>query len=203
MLLQLEDLRIGDLLFQDLDCGVLCDTQEQISPGWHDWECTHVGMVVQGGMGATMVVEAFAEGVHVVPLSEFLSRRLDVHGRPKVFVGRMVEEEAWRVPVASAWMMDRLGKLYDPYFNLQNDAYYSAELVADAFNMLGLLFPTVDLSFKNGRSGQVFPAWSSYFGALEMSVPEGSPGFTVGALSQSLAVKIVGRMGHLDRQRGF
>ena len=42
-------LRPGDLLFQDLDAGPLCDAIEKVTTGYRGANLTHVGVVAEAG----------------------------------------------------------------------------------------------------------------------------------------------------------
>lgn len=52
-------LKPGDLLFQDLECGSLCDAIFQVTHGYHETHISHVGMVIST-KPKTMVIEAIA-----------------------------------------------------------------------------------------------------------------------------------------------
>ena len=42
-------LQIGDILFQDLDSSPLCDAIEKVTPGYNDYNFSHIGIVVELG----------------------------------------------------------------------------------------------------------------------------------------------------------
>src|SRR5690606_14194498 len=75
----------GDLLFQDMDCGALCDAIENVTPAVNGKHFSHVGMVyvVQDSV---WVIEAIGKDVHLTPLAEFLNRQKNAEGKPKVIV---------------------------------------------------------------------------------------------------------------------
>ena len=43
------NLQIGDILFQDLDSSPLCDAIEKVTPGYNDYNFSHIGIVVELG----------------------------------------------------------------------------------------------------------------------------------------------------------
>lgn len=211
-LLTWQDLQPGDLLFQDLDCGALCDAIERVTPGWRGYEVTHVGMVVlepRGLAGVLQVIEAIGADVHITPLDQFLARTSDSKGQPKVFVGRLWESEAlshWAETFARAY----LGRPYDSLFAPNDESLYCSELVSLAYNAANelahgpkasLLFPPVAMTFTDPTTRQIFPPWQQYYDDLKLPVPEGEAGSNPGALSLSPALRIVGKMGQPDRQR--
>jgi hypothetical protein len=211
-LLTWQDLQPGDLLFQDLDCGELCEAIERVTPGWRGFEVTHVGIVVLEGYGASwelQVLEAIGANVHVTPLDQFLARTSDNKGRPKVFVGRLRESEAL-APWAETFARSYLGRPYDSVFAPNDDALYCSELVSLAYNAAKelvhgpdapLLFPPGPMTFTDPATHQIFPPWQQYYDELKLPVPEGEAGSNPGALSLSKQVQIIGRFGLPDRQR--
>mgnify|MGYP003338349778 CR=1 FL=1 len=56
------NLQVGDLLFQDLDCGPLCDAIEAVTEGAEGRDFSHCAMVVQVG-DSLKVVEAIGSEV--------------------------------------------------------------------------------------------------------------------------------------------
>lgn len=189
-------LQTGDLVFQDLDCGPLCDAIEQVTPGLRGAEVTHVGMVVVGADGLT-VIEAIGPAVQEIPLEQFLARTSDSDGRPKVFVERL--RDPARIPAAVAWMQERLGTPYDDRFDADDRAFYCSELMQDALNAVGEpAFPPIAMTFRKPGSKRAFPAWARYFRQMAHPIPEGSPGSNPGHLSLSAELELVGRFGTPD-----
>ena len=80
---------LGDLLFQDLDSGALCDAIEQVTIGFDGTNLSHVGLVAKDPHRGLVVIEAVSAGVVATPLHTFLARSLDDGHRPKVLVGRV------------------------------------------------------------------------------------------------------------------
>jgi len=70
-------LQPGDLLFQDLDSGPLCDAIEKVTTGFGGANFSHVGIVAKDDSDSFVVIEAVRNGVEVTPLQTFLERSAD------------------------------------------------------------------------------------------------------------------------------
>lgn len=183
----------GDLLFQDLDCGELCDAIEAVTPGVGDKHFSHVGMVYLAG-DSVYVIEAIQDDVHLSPLSEFMARQADAKGQPKVIVGRVKEPYSRLISRATGYALQQRGVPYDPYFQYNNGRYYCSELIYDAFleaNNHRPFFRLYPMTYKNPRTKKLRPAWKAYFEDLETKVPEGKPGCNPGSIAVSEQVEIV------------
>ncbi len=69
----LENLQEGDLLFQDLNCGELCDAIEAVTEGVNGKDFSHCAMVVKIN-DSLKVVEAIGDQVQVNTLHDFFPR---------------------------------------------------------------------------------------------------------------------------------
>lgn len=182
----------GDLLFQDLDCGPMCDAIEEVTMGYHGAKLSHVGIFWQRSDSA-FVIEAISNGVVVTPLKDFLSRSYDRNGCPKVIVGRLKPKYKFLVPEAIKEALCLKGKLYDDFFRIDNDAYYCSELVYFAFlkaNRDKPLFPLAPMTYKSPKTGDYYPVWIAYFKKLGVPVPQGKPGINPGGISRSPVLHI-------------
>src|SRR5690606_13043290 len=92
------NLRPGDILFQDLDCGPACDAIESVTEGVDGWDFSHCGIVAEVD-GELKVVEAYGK-VQAVSIDSFLARSKDRTGKPKVLAGRVKDNEALAVQAA-------------------------------------------------------------------------------------------------------
>lgn len=183
----------GDLLFQDMDCGALCDAIENVTPAVNGKHFSHVGMVyvVQDSV---WVIEAIGKDVHLTPLAEFLNRQKNAEGKPKVVVGRL--QKAYRHLNARAigYAISRRGMPYDDEFRINNGKYYCSELVYEAYkeaNGQRAFFHLYPMTYKDPATGKTAPAWKQYFKDLGKKIPEGKPGCNPGSIALSNTVEII------------
>ena len=212
-------MRVGDLLFQDLDCGPLCDAIEATTRGVAGARLSHVAMVSAVRGRHVDVLEAYSDGVARVPLERFLGRSHDRAGHPKVLVGRLVPRFRASIPAALQRGLRLLGMPYDRHFLMNNGAYYCSELIYEIFAQAragGPLFALAPMTFRLPVGGATGPAsasvpvpkgtpagvWARYFHRLGDAIPEGKPGINPGALSRHPALRIVFALGRPDGWRG-
>lgn len=179
----------GDLIFQDLDCGGMCDAIEEVTQGFDGKRFSHVGLVVTTG-DTIQVIEAIGPGVRTVSLEDFLKR--SAH---PVFVGRVQEADSPLVKEAVAFALQQLGKPYDDAFIYGNGKYYCSELIYDAFKYANKERPFFELepmTFKQPGKTDFYPVWIDYYQKLGVDIPEGAPGCNPGGLSRSSKIKIIG-----------
>jgi hypothetical protein len=184
----------GDLLFQDLDRGPLCDAIEKVTTGYQGMNFSHVGIVTEDDIGNPAVIEAVSSGVELTPLETFLNRSFDAGGRPKVLVGRLKEPHQRLIPCAVKEAFALKGKVYDKVFIIDNDAYYCSELIYEIFlraNNDNPIFKLQPMTFKDPGSEEILYAWQAYFSDLGVPVPEGQPGINPGSISRSPTLTIV------------
>ncbi len=195
--------RPGDLFFQDLDSGPLCDAIEKVTTGHQGANFSHIGIVTKDDSGNSVVVEAVANGVEVTELQTFLNRSSDLKDQPKVVVGRMKKPYRRLISGALQEALNLKGKPYDKVFAINNDAYYCSELIYEIFrraNNNNPVFILQPMTFKNPDTGQTLPAWKKYFSDLGVSIPEGQPGINPGGISCSDALTIVYVYGEPSRK---
>jgi hypothetical protein len=184
----------GDLLFQDLDCGPLCDAIEIVTTGFEGARFSHVGIVAKNDNGDLVVIEALSNGVEATSLQTFLDRSFDAKGRPKVAAGRLKPPFRHLIPAALKEAFALKGKPYDKLFVIGNDSYYCSELIYEIFlraNDSQPLFTLQPMTFKAPDTGSIFPAWQEYFSNLGAAVPEGQPGINPGAISCSQVLTVI------------
>lgn len=192
----------GDLLFQDLDCGPLCDAIEKVTTGHEGANFSHVGIAAVDDNGDLVVVEAVSSGVEITPLRTFLGRSLDTKGRPKVVVGRLKKAYHHLIAPAIEEALALEGKPYDRVFAVDNDAYYCSELVYEMFRRANdntPVFTLQPMTFREPGTGHALQTWREYFSALGVSIPEGRPGINPGGISRSAALTIVHSYGDPSR----
>jgi len=187
-------LRPGDLLFQDLDAGPLCDAIETVTLGVDGAKFSHVGMVARVQGAEAIVIEAVGAGVVETPLAEFLARSKDDAGQPKVIVGRTEGDLQQLTPRTIDVARSFLGRPYDSVFAMDNSAFYCSELLWESFRTANSGAPVFDLApmtFKDPATGETFPAWTAYYAELGAPIPEGAPGLNPGSMSRAPFVRIV------------
>ncbi len=187
-------LQNGDLLFQDLDGGPMCEAIEAVTEGYGGVDFTHVGVAVVAPDGISVLEAIPTDGVVLTPLSEFLARSSSRDGHPKVVVGRLKSSYQSRIPAAIEYGLSKLGRPYDSVFEINNGAYYCSELVYEMFARANNDTPIFDLqpmTFKDPKTNETFPVWEEYFAQLGVPIPEGHPGTNPGAISRSSAITVV------------
>ena len=183
-----DTLRTGDFLFQDLDCGPLCDAIESVTPGLDGRHFSHVGLVEVVGDSALVIEAIGAGGVVRTPATEFLARALDGEGRPQVVLRRLSPKHATLLPAALAFCESAMGTPYDDVYAMDNGRYYCSELLYDAFahaNDGEPFFALTPMTFKPPGSQDFDPAWVAYYERLGEDIPEGEPGCNPGSLAVS------------------
>ena len=186
----------GDLLFQDLDCGELCNAIESVTSGFNGSKLSHVGVVANEN-GKLKVVEAIGDDVHYTEINDFLKRYFDSAERPKVIVGRLKDTVGVHENITK--INDYIGKKYDDIFDMDNDSYYCSELVYFIYEKDNKsIFRLNPMTFKSLSSNEFFPAWIEYFKNIGYHIPEGKPGLNPGGISTSENIDIIYRFGDPD-----
>ncbi len=178
-----EELAEGTFIFQDLDCGPLCDAIESVTPGLNGRHFSHVGLV-QKVEDSTVVVEAIsAGGVVRTPLQQFLSRVSD----PSALVYMQLSPKHHNIlPEAFAYIDSVMGTPYDDSYLMNNGKYYCSELLYDAFKFANAgkpFFQLHPMTFKQPGTPTYDPAWIAYYQELGEAIPEGQLGCNPGGLA--------------------
>ncbi|NJK86238.1 MAG: hypothetical protein HC906_09960 [Bacteroidales bacterium] len=122
----------GDLLFQDVDCGPMCEAIEQVTTGYNGAKFSHIGLVVKENNN-TFILEAISDGVVLTPLHDFLNRSLDKEGNPKIVAGRILPEYKHLIQTAVDEAKNTWASRMIINFVLENGSYYCSELIYLAF----------------------------------------------------------------------
>lgn len=188
-------LQPGDLLFQDLNCGALCNAITTVTEGYDHTDVSHIAMVVNTGKHP-MVIEAIGKDVHETPLHQFLLRSLDKQGQPRVMVGRLTPPYRHLIPRAIQYAEAKLADPYNSDFTPANKGrtFYCSQLIYDAFQAANdnhPIFKQDRMNFKNPSTGVYVPAWQQYFTQLHQPIPQGKWGTNPGALSRMPDVEII------------
>lgn len=186
-------MRSGDLLFQDLDCGGLCDAIEAVTNGAEGRHFSHIGLVYVK-TDSTFVIEAIGDDVQLTPIDAFINRQLDAQRHPKITVGRLKTKYQALNKKAIEFALKQMHKPYDEPFGYNNGKYYCSELIYDAYKAANSgkpFFQLRPMTFVDPATGAPFPAWTAYYAALKEPIPEGKPGCNPGGISISNKIDII------------
>lgn len=197
-------LRNGDLLFQDLNCGEFCDSVDSVTYGYDNSYISHVAMVVNGDESNVLLVEAVSNGVTIVKLHDFLARTEDAEHHSRTMVGRINSLQYQNlIPEAINYSKNQIGKPYNNSFiNANESAFYCSELIVSAFyhaNHNQNVFHYNHMNFTNGISESITLLWQKYYANLHMSAPQGMIGTNPGMMSRESFITIVHYYGDLRR----
>lgn len=183
-------LRTGDLLFQDLDCGPMCDAIEAVTEGFAGHDFSHIGLVYRKE-DSVFIIEAVGGGVRLIPLDKFMARTTN-----KMYVGRLTTLRKKRLKKAVDYALKQVGVPYDDAFIYDNGKYYCSELVYDAFkhaNKNKPLFSLEPMTFKKPGTDEYFPAWIAYYNKLGQEIPEDKAGINPGGISRYKELAILNK----------
>lgn len=175
-------LRSGDLLFQDLDCGPLCDAIEQVTRSYGGRHFSHIGLVSIED-DSIYIIEAIGSKVQRTPLAVFTQR-----SQNEILLGRVKDKYRKLAIDAVDVARQKIGMAYDDAFIYDNGKYYCSELLYDAFkdaNNNKAFFQLCPMTFKQPESNDFFPVWVKYYEELKMPIPEGLAGINPGGISLS------------------
>lgn len=182
----------GDLLFQDIDCGV-CEAIEAVTPSWSNKKFSHTGLVYIKD-STVQVIEAIGKDVHMTPLDTFIKRQVDRYGQSKVVVGRLKPQYQALNDSAVRYALTQLGAPYDDVYTYGDNKYYCSELLYDAYQAANNgkpFFKLAPMTFKDPETNKYFPAWEGYYKDLGVKIPQGQPGCNPGTIANDPKVDIV------------
>ncbi len=175
-------LQPGDIVFQNLPCGGMCDAIIATTPCQNNRRFNHCGVVIKEGK-KLFVVEAIGKAVQKSPLQKFTARDT-AH---VLFAGRAKASLKERKRFAQN-SLRYVGRPYDDPFLPGDSALYCSELVWEAFSQNGRkLFPQKPMTFK--ENGQTHPAWKAYYEDLKQPIPEGILGINPCAIANSPEIR--------------
>jgi len=183
----------GDILFQDGDCGDFCEAIRKVTSGYEGRDFSHNGILSKEG-SEWYVLEAISKGVSKTPLQDFLNRHLDEEGNPIIIVGRLKAPYRPLIPNALIHASSLIGRPYDAYFDLDNDAYYCSELIHLSLQKANEgvpIFTAQPMTFIDPDTGETFGIWVNYFDGLGSEIPENKPGLNPGGMSLDPAIDII------------
>ena len=185
---EVKQLKTGDLLFQSMNCGPLCEAINEVTEGYQGHDFSHMGLIYIKN-DSTFVLEASGKAVKMTPL-DVLSNYTD----SPMFVGRLKRKYRKYIPNAIAFTLSQIGMPYDDAYLYNNGSYYCSELIYDAFlNAYGAsFFELQPMTFKSPETNSFFPVWVEYYAQLKMEIPEGKLGCNPGGISTSDKLTIIG-----------
>lgn len=186
-------LQEGDLLFQDLNCGALCDAIETVTTGVDGKNFSHCAMIVKQN-DTLKVVEAIGGNVQINSLHNFFKRSGDTGIIKNITVGRVKQMNATSLSNAASFAVKQVGQPYDDEFIMNNGRWYCSELLYEAFksaNNQKEFFSLTPMTFKDPKTKAFFPAWIDYYKDLSKSIPEGELGINPGSISRSDKIMII------------
>ena len=194
-------LKVGDILFQDLDSSPLCDAIELVTPGFENGNFSHIGLVVEIGdlfclnpdynlAHHIRILEALPGGVITTRIDSFLNRSSDYNGNPKVIVGRLKDEYKNTIPKAIEFVNKEIGVDYDKVFLLNNEKYYCSELIYEAFEK-DSIFQLQPMTFLHPETKEALSIWEEYYSDLKVEIPQNKLGINPGIMSLSDKIEIV------------
>ena len=182
-------LQDGDLLFQDMDCGPLCDAIEAVTEGYEGKDFSHMGMVYHRN-DTIYIIEAAGNAVRLSTLEKFSKNT----NKP-MLIGRLKKQNHKLIAPAIDFSLKQLGVPYDEEYVYNNGSYYCSELIYDAFMFANggkPFFRLLPMTYKQPGTNDYFPAWVEYYKTIGKKIPQGKPGCNPGGMSTSDEIEIVG-----------
>lgn len=186
-------LKEGDLLFQDLNCGDLCDAIEAVTTGVNGKDFSHCAMVVKVN-DTLKVVEAIGSQVQINSVEAFFKRSDDTSEVKNITVGRLKPDYRSLIKDASAFAIEQVGQPYDEIYLMDNGKWYCSEVLYESYKEASgdnSFFHLNPMTFKDPNSKDFFPAWVTYYQELNEEIPEGEPGLNPGSISRSGKIEII------------
>lgn len=183
-------LKTGDLIFQKMNCGELCEAIHAVTEGYKGNDFSHLGLVVTEN-DSVYIIEAAGNAVRKVTLEQFSKNT-----QTTMYIGRVKPKYKNLIPQVIAFSKQQIGVPYDDDYLYDNGKYYCSELIYDAFlHAYGKpFFELMPMTFKQPDSNEFFPAWVDYYNNISVEIPEGKPGCNPGGISKSDKIKIVGTL---------
>ncbi len=183
----------GDLVFQDLNCGPLCDAIEKVTDGVGGRDFSHCGIVVMENDSAS-VLEAIGGKVRITRLHKFLKRSDDTATIKNCVFAKVKNKDQIFKGKAIAYGLSKLGQPYDDVFTMDTTSWYCSELLYASFKSASDgkdFFELTPMTYKDPVTNAYFPAWVNYYRDLKKEIPEGLPGLNPGSISRSNAIEIM------------
>ena len=181
-------LKTGDIIFQSMNCGPLCEAINEVTEGYHGKDFSHLGLVLIQN-DSIYIIEAGGKEVKLTHYKTFKT-----YTKEKMYVGRLKPKYRKYIPEAIAFSLKQIGTPYDEEYLYDNGKYYCSELIYHAFleAYKKPLFQMFPMTFKSPKTNEFFDVWEEYYKNLKMEIPEGKLGCNPGGISTSDKLKIIG-----------
>jgi hypothetical protein len=181
-------LKTGDILFQSMNCGPLCEAINEVTEGYQGKDFSHLGMVYIKN-DSIFIIEAAGKAVKITAYETFKT-----YTNEPMYIGRLKRKYQKYIPEAIAFSLQQIGITYDDEYLYGNGKYYCSELIYDAFlhSYKKPLFDLFPMTFKSPKSNDYFEVWADYYKKLNMEIPEGQLGCNPGGISTSDKLRIIG-----------
>ena len=182
----LQTIKEGDIIFQKLPCGSLCDAIITTTPCKPGMAFNHCGIIHYHGT-MLYVIEAIGKTVKQTPLAEFEKRDTE----KVIYTGRVKPMKEAANQQLTAKTIEKalhyIGTPYDDAFLPGDKALYCSELIWECYYDNGgkRLFSLQPMTFKSPATGITFPAWTDYYTEIAQPIPEGIPGINPCAIANS------------------
>ncbi len=177
----------GDIIFEKIPCGSLCDAIIETTPCKPGRMFNHCGIVHKEGASA-FVIEAIGKAVKRTTIDDFLKRDTSAY----IYIGRLRAKYKSAIKPAVAQAEKYIGTPYDDAFLPGDSALYCSELVWDCYQQNGNpLFSTNPMTFKSPKTNQTYPAWADYYRELHIPIPEGIDGINPCLIANSDVIDLV------------
>jgi len=187
------ELREGDLLFQNLNCGELCEAIEAVTTGVDGKDFSHCALVVKIN-DSLKVIEAIGSKVQLNSIETFYRRSGDLDSVKNITVGRLKKQFQYLIPKTIFFAKQQISKDYDEEFLINNNKLYCSELIYESLKYANndKDFLTLEpMTFKNPKTNEFFLAWVNYYKTLNCQIPEGKLGINPGLISRSNKIEVV------------
>lgn len=196
-------LQEGDLLFQDLNCGDLCNAIEAVTDGVNGKNFSHCAIIVKIN-DSLKVIEAIGDKVQASTITNFFARSGDTNIIKNITVARINDTDEKLIPQATSFIKKQINQPYDDEFILNNGKWYCSELLFEAFknaNNNKEYFNLNPMTFKDPKTKQFFSAWVDYYKSLNKEIPEGKLGLNPGSisLSKKLVIKKIDNFNFINK----
>lgn len=190
-ILSSKKLKTGDFIFQNKNCGPLCDAINAVTEGYKGNDFNHIGIVYIKN-DTIYIIEAAGTEVRLVSLDKFSESVTTA-----MYIGRVKKRYKRLIPKAISFSLQQLGVPYDDEYVYNNGKYYCSELIYDAFlsaNGNTPFFKLYPMTYKQPNTNTYFPAWANYYKEIGKEIPQGLPGCNPGGLSVSNKINIIGTL---------